>query len=76
MTGARESLTQFYSVLLKKGLCCFVQSNVQRNIPITVHSRERCTMLQQETDKTDMMQSVWQVSAAPHQSWRGVPSSK
>lgn len=40
MTGGRGSLTQFYSVLLKKGLCCFVQSNVQRNIPITVHSRE------------------------------------
>lgn len=52
----RETLTQFYSVSLKKGLCCLIQSNVQRNVPITVHRRERCTLLQKEAEKTNMRQ--------------------
>lgn len=66
--GGGESLTQFYSVLLKKGLCCFIQSNVQRNVPVTVHSRERRTLLQQEADRQNTHDAVSMdsVCAASH----------
>lgn len=51
---SKKALTLSQSVILKKGLSSLIQSNVQRNVTVTVHGRERRTALQKETDKTNM----------------------
>lgn len=46
--------TLFQCVILKKRLSCLIQSNIQRNISITVHSRQQRTLLQKEPKETNM----------------------
>lgn len=54
MAGSESAaLTLFYSVTLKEGLSGLIQSNVQWNVTITVHSRDRCTFPQEKTVKTN-----------------------
>lgn len=53
-----KRLTLFQCVILKQGLSCLVHSDIQRNISITVHRRERRASLQKEPkDKNDTLRA-------------------
>lgn len=46
------AVTLFQRVILKEALGGLIQSDIQRNISVTVHSRQRRSSLQEEPEET------------------------